>query len=47
MAKKNNAGHGFGSLGLNLDFPSFFMSFPSTKCYTLSQAISACNFKEN
>ena len=47
MPKKTNFGPDFGPCGPNLSSQTFFVSFTSTECSTLSRAVIVCNFKEN
>ena len=44
---KTNFGADFGPFLPKFNLQIFFVGFTSTRCYTLSQAIIACNFKEN
>ena len=45
--KKTSFGPDFGPFGLNLGPKNFFVDVISTTCYTLLEAIIACNFNEN
>ena len=46
-SKKPDFGLDFGPFGSNLGLPNFVVSFTSTRCLALLQAIIICNFKEN
>ena len=45
--KNLSFGPDFGPFGPNFDPKTFFVDFTSTRCYTLLQVITVCNFKEN
>ena len=44
--KKLNSMPDFGYFGPNFGPKIFFVNFTCTRCYTLLQAITVCNFKE-
>ena len=45
--KKPNFGSDFGLFWPKFDLKTFFVGFTSSSCYTLLQAITVCNVKEN
>ena len=47
MAKKLISGLILARFWPNLVPKDFFVGFISTRCYTLLEAITVCNFKEN
>ena len=47
MAKKLISGLVLARFDPKLVPQIFFVGFTSTRCYTLLQAITVCNFKEN